>query len=48
MNVELDNSLKLFHQNIKGLSSKIPEFISLLPLDSINPQFLCLSEHPIL
>jgi hypothetical protein len=48
MNVELGNSLILFHQNIKGLSSKIPEFISLLTLDGINPQFLCFSEHPIL
>jgi len=42
---ELDNSLIPVHQNIKGLSSKISEFISLLTLDNINPQFLCFSEH---
>ena len=50
MNVELDNSQILFCQNIKGLSStrKINEFISLLTLDIINPQFLCFSKHPIL
>jgi hypothetical protein len=45
MNVELDNSLILVHQNIRGLSSKIDEFISMLALDSNNPQFLCFSEH---
>jgi hypothetical protein len=30
MLVELDNSLILVHQNIRGLSSKIAKFISLL------------------
>ena len=45
MNVELVNSLTLVHQNIRGLSSKIDEFTSLLALDNIKPQFLCFSEH---
>jgi hypothetical protein len=35
----------LVHQNVRGLSSKISEFISLLTLDNVNPQFLCFSEH---
>jgi hypothetical protein len=41
MNEELDDSLLLVYQNIKGLSSKISKFTSLLTLDNINPQFLC-------
>jgi hypothetical protein len=45
MNEELDDSLTLVHQNIRGLSSGISEFSSLLMLDNINPQFLCFSEH---
>jgi len=44
-NEELGDSLILVHQNVRGLSSKISEFISLLTLDNINPQFLCFSEH---
>jgi exonuclease III len=44
MNEELDDSLILVHQNIRGLSSKISEFTSVLTLDNINPQFLCFSE----
>jgi len=45
LNEELDDSLIPVHQNIKGLSSKISEFTSLLTLDNINPQFLCFSEQ---
>jgi hypothetical protein len=45
MNVELVKSLTLVHQNIRGLSSKIDKFTSLLALDNIKPQFLCFSEH---
>ena len=45
MNEELDDSLILVHQNMRGFSSKISEFTSLLTLDNINPQFLCFSER---
>jgi hypothetical protein len=45
MNVELVNSLTLVHQNIRGLSSKIDEFTSLLALENIKPHILCFSEH---
>jgi hypothetical protein len=44
-NEELDDSLILVHQNVRGVSSKISEFMSLLTLDNNNPQFLCFSEH---
>jgi hypothetical protein len=47
MNEELDDSLIFVHQNIRGLSSKISEFTSLLTLDYTNSQFLCFSEHHI-
>ena len=48
MNVKLDNSLILVHQNIRGLSNELTEFISLLSMENINPQFLCFSEHHML
>jgi hypothetical protein len=44
MNEELGNSLILVHQYVRGLSSKLSEFISLLTLYNINPQFLCFSD----
>jgi hypothetical protein len=36
-------NLIILHQNIRGLTYKIDEF--LLSLSTINPQALCLSEH---
>jgi len=41
---EMDESLILIHQNIRGLPSKINEFTSMLTLEH-NPQVICLSEH---
>lgn len=42
---EKDESLTLVHQNIRGLTNKINEFISMLTLERINPQVICFSEH---
>ena len=42
---ENDESLTLVHQNIRGLTKKINEFISMLTLERINPQVICFSEH---
>jgi hypothetical protein len=42
---EMDKSLTLIHQNIRGLPSKINELISMLTLEHINPQVICFSEH---
>ena len=42
---EMDESLLLIHQNIRGLSNKINEFTSMLTLEHINPQVICFSEH---
>jgi exonuclease III len=42
---EMDESLILIHQNIRGLSSKINEFTSKLTLVNINPQVICFSVH---
>jgi hypothetical protein len=44
-NEELGDSMILVHQNVRGVSSKISEFISLLTMDNNNPQFLCFSEY---
>jgi exonuclease III len=38
-------SLILIHQNIRGLSSKINEFTSMLTLEHTNPQVICFSEQ---
>ena len=48
MNVNVVNSLTLVHQNIRGLSNKLTEFVNTLSLENINPQFLCFSEHHML
>ena len=45
---EMDESLLLIHQNIRGLSSKINEFTSMLTLEHINPQVICFSKHHML
>ena len=37
------NNLKIFHQNIRGLTHKIDEL--LISLTKINPQVLCITEH---
>jgi len=42
---EMDESLILIHQNIRGLPSKINEFTSMLTLEHINPQVICFSGH---
>ena len=47
-NVNPVNSLTLVHQNIKGLSNELTEFVNMLSLENINPQFLCFSEHHML
>ena len=39
----LDSKLKIFHQNIRGLSFKTEEF--LLSVSKINPQVICITEH---
>jgi hypothetical protein len=44
-NVELSNSLYIFHQNVRGLRSKSEELIHSLDTDNINPHILCFSEH---
>ena len=41
----MDESLILIHQNIRGISSKINEFTSMLTLEHINPQIICFSKH---
>jgi exonuclease III len=45
---EMDESLILIHQNIRGLLSKINEFANMLALEHINPQVICFSEHHML
>jgi len=44
-NVDLSNSLYIFHQNIRGLRSKSDELILSFEIDNIHPHKLCLSEH---
>jgi hypothetical protein len=39
------NSLQIFHQNIRGLSSKTDELVNPLKIDNINPHVLCFSER---
>ena len=45
--VDISNSLQIFHQNIRGLSSKTLECVNSLETDNINPQILCFSEHHV-
>jgi len=40
---QLDSNFKIFHQNTRGLSFKIEEF--LLYLSKINPQVICLNPY---
>jgi hypothetical protein len=42
-NQQKNNTLKILHQNIRGLSHKIDELV--IPLLPNPPQILCLSEH---
>ena len=42
-NTYQDNNLKIFHQNIRGLASKIDEL--LIALSSYSPHVICLTEH---
>jgi hypothetical protein len=44
-NVDLSNSLHIFHQNVRGLRSKSDELINSFEADNINPHILCFSEH---
>jgi hypothetical protein len=44
-NVDLSNSLYIFHQNVRGLRSKSEELINSLVTDNINPHIPCFSEH---
>ena len=42
-NTSTDNNLKIFHQNIRGFSNKIDEF--LISLSYNSPHVICLTEH---
>ena len=44
-NVELDNSVTILHQNIRGLRNKSEELINSFEVDKINPHVLCFTEH---
>jgi hypothetical protein len=44
-NVELDNSLTVVHQNIRGLRNKSEKLINPFEIDKINPHVLCFTEH---
>jgi hypothetical protein len=44
-NVDLSNSLQIFHQNVRGLRSKSDELIHAFEIDNLNPHVLCFSEH---
>jgi hypothetical protein len=43
-NVDISNSLCIFHQNIRGLRSKSVEVIRSFEKDNIKPHILCLIE----
>jgi hypothetical protein len=43
--VDSSTSLHIFHQNIRGLRSKIDELINYFAIDNINPHILCFTEH---
>ncbi len=42
-NTYQDSNLKIFHQNVRGLASKIYEL--LIALSSYSPHVICLTEH---
>ena len=42
-NVDINNLLKIYHQNIRILRGKINEFMYSLP--SETPHIICLTEH---
>jgi hypothetical protein len=44
-NVELDNSLTILLQNIRGLRNKSEELINSFEVDKIHPHDLCYTEH---
>ena len=44
-NLDSSNLLHNFHQNIRGLRSKIEELILPFERENINPHKLCVSEH---
>lgn len=44
-NVELDNSVTILQQNIRGLRNKSEELINSFEVDKINPHVLCFTEH---
>jgi len=44
-NMDLSNSLYIFHQNIRGLRSKSVELIHSFEIDNIKSHILCLSER---
>jgi bisphosphoglycerate-dependent phosphoglycerate mutase len=41
-NVDLSNSLRTFHQNVKRLRSKSDELITYFEIDNINPTYYAL------
>jgi hypothetical protein len=43
--VASSTSLHIFHQNIRGLRSKIDELINSFEIDNINPHTLSFTEH---
>jgi hypothetical protein len=43
--VDSSTSLHTFHQNIRGLRSKIDELVNSLEIDNINPHIPCFTEH---
>jgi exonuclease III len=43
--VDSSTSLHIFHQNIRGLRSKIDELINSFEIDNINPHILCFTKH---
>jgi hypothetical protein len=46
VNDHTDNTLTLFHQNIRGLSNKSEEVIFLMD-EELNPNVMCFTEHHI-